>query len=57
MMRNKNSGTYTPGISLPCTRCLASSSAMIYTMVKMTDVRKAIDFFIKEDVRGFTRIE
>jgi hypothetical protein len=52
-----NSGTFTPGISLPCARYLATFSAMIYTMVKITDERKAAVFFIKGKVRGLTRIE
>jgi hypothetical protein len=55
--RKMNSGTWTPGISLPCAKNLARSSAMIYTMVKMPDERIAIVFFIKENVRGLTRIQ
>ncbi len=55
--RNRNSGTYTPGISLPCARNLAILSASIYTRVKRTDERKAADFFMKENLRGLTRRE
>jgi hypothetical protein len=51
-----NSGTWTPDISRPCARNLATFSAMIYTIVKRTDERKAKVFLIKEDLRGLTRM-
>jgi hypothetical protein len=55
--RKMNSGTCTPVISLPCARYLATFSAMIYTMVKMTAERKAAIFFITGKSRGLTRTE